>query len=94
MIDLIKNLYIAELKNHIRLSLEYKRSRGEYTGLAPIGYKNIQNQKNIPNALRFNRSYGSLIFCIALSKVLLPIFLATYLPIVEVALLAILFSFL
>ena len=30
----------------IRLSLEYKRSRGEYTGLAPIGYKNIQNQKN------------------------------------------------
>lgn len=46
MIDLIKNLYIAELKNHIRLSLEYKRSRGEYTGLAPIGYKNIQNQKN------------------------------------------------
>ncbi len=46
MIDLIKNLYIAELKKHIRLSLEYKRSRGEYTGLAPIGYKNIQNQKN------------------------------------------------
>ena len=43
---LASKMYIEMLKNNISRSLEYKRSQGEYTGLVPIGYKNIRDKKN------------------------------------------------
>ena len=43
---LTSKMYIEMLKYNIFRSLEHKSSQGEYTELAPIGYKNIQNQKN------------------------------------------------
>lgn len=46
MTDLNNLMYITMLKKHIRLSLEYKRSHGQYTGMAPIGYKNIRDKNN------------------------------------------------
>ena len=43
---LTSRMYIEMLKNNIFRSLEYKRYQGEYTELAPIGYKNIRNKQN------------------------------------------------
>ena len=43
---LTSKMYIEMLKHNISRSLEYKRSQGEYTGLAPIGYKNIRDKQN------------------------------------------------
>lgn len=43
---LASKMYIEMLKNNISRSLEYKSSQGEYTELAPIGYKNIRDKQN------------------------------------------------
>lgn len=43
---LASKMYIEMLKNNISRSLEYKRSQGQYTEFAPIGYQNIRDKKN------------------------------------------------
>lgn len=42
---LASKMYIEMLKNNISRSLEYKRSQGQYTEFAPIGYQNIRDKK-------------------------------------------------
>ena len=43
---LTSKMYIEMLKYNIFRSLELKSSQGEYTELAPIGYKNIRDKQN------------------------------------------------
>ena len=38
-------------RERICVSLRHRRSEGQLTGLAPIGYKNIRDEKNNPDVI-------------------------------------------
>ncbi len=49
--ELLKQFHADMFKNNIRISLKYYRSKGQLTGLAPIGYQNIRDEKNNPDVI-------------------------------------------
>ena len=42
----IDKIYVMTLQDNIRRSLKHNKSKEQYTGLAPIGYKCIQDENN------------------------------------------------